>query len=44
VFSDARVQNMFAAFEAKAKDGFVGKGEFPAVLSALFEDPTHEQV
>ena len=44
MFSDARVDNMFAAFEQHAKDGFVAKADFATVLSALFDDVSHEQV
>lgn len=44
VFSDARIENMFASFESLAKDGFVSKADFATVLSALFEDTKHEQV
>lgn len=44
VFPDERVENMFAYFESKAKDGFVSKEDFPAVLTSLFEDTKHEQV
>ena len=44
VFPDERIDAMFGTFEQKAKDGVVSREDFPAVLTALFEDPEHEQV
>jgi hypothetical protein len=35
---------MFATFEARAKDGFVSKEDFPVILASLFDDVKHEQV